>query len=157
MKKLLLKLFRIEKQYYLSKFHHNFKRIRANFFFEIYHKIPLLEWILCSLCELEMSFKLLLDSEFKRRLDTCGTINKYTGTCDWQDTIPKNTDYCGCCDYKDWSNLAEFFFGDGEYCYFEGKGGFNYISLADPLLFNDGFKCCGIGDRDHSQEEEDEN
>ena len=83
-------------KYKLREFLRELSYKRANFFFAIYDKIPLLEWLLHSLCELEMTFKLLFDKEFKEELDTMNVCNKYSKNTFWQRTIPKNTMYCEC-------------------------------------------------------------
>ena len=116
---------------------------RADFFFAIYSRIPLLEWFLHSLCELEMTFKLLFDKEFKENLDTMNVCNKYSKNTFWQRTIPKNTMYCDGCKFGAYSKLAEFFFGPHgcSYCYYLGKGDFSYYN-STMLLF-DGCKECG--------------
>ena len=130
-------------KYKLREFLRELSYKRANFFFAIYDKIPLLEWILHSLCELEMTFKLLLDKDFKLKLDTMNILHRSSDMTCWQETIPKNTDYCGSCKFKAYSKLAEFFFGHSgcSYCYYLGKGDFSYYN-ATGLLF-DGCKECG--------------
>ena len=130
-------------KYKLREFLRELSYKRANFFFAIYDKIPFLEWLLHSLCELEMTFKLLLDKEFKLRLDTMNVLHRSTDMTEWQEIIPKNTDYCGGCRFKAHSHLANFFFGSQgcSYCYYLGKGDFSYYN-ATGLLF-DGWKECG--------------
>ena len=54
--------------------------------------------------ELEMTFKLLLDKEFKLILDTMNVLHRSTDMTEWQETIPKNTMYCGSCKFKAYSN-----------------------------------------------------
>ena len=147
-KRYFLKLLRLERQYcwmptWLDDLKRNIGIKRANFFFAIYHHVPFIEWVLCSLCELEMSFSVMLCKGLKEDLDTCSVINKYSGKCDWQEKIPKDTMYCSGCEYGSVSYLANFFFGsqcDG-YCYYLGKGDFSYIQPTDLLW--DGCKCCG--------------
>ena len=129
--KQVLRILKLEMQYcwqptWLDKLSREIRITRANLFYALYCHIPFLEWILCSLCELEMSFNVL---------------KKYSKKCDWQETIPKDTQYCSGCEYGSWSYLADFFFGDGAFCYYLGKGDFSYITPTD-LLF-DGCKCCG--------------
>ena len=129
-------------KYKLTEFLYKLSYKRANFFFAIYNKIPFLEWLLHSLCELEMTFKLLLDKEFKLELDTMNVLHKSSDMTEWQEIIPKNTDYCGSCKFKAYSKLAEFFFGhqSNSYCYYLGKGDFSYYNPT-RLLF-DGCKEC---------------
>ena len=130
-------------KYKLREFLRELSYKRANFFFAIYNKIPFLEWLLHSLCELEMTFKLLLDKDFKLELDTMNVLHKSSDMTEWQEIIPKNTDYCGSCKFKAYSKLAEFFFGPQgcSYCYYLGKGDFSYYN-STRLLF-DGCKECG--------------
>ena len=130
-------------KYKLREFLYTLSYKRANFFFAIYDKIPFLEWVLCSLCELEMTFKLLLDKEFKLKLDTMNVLHKSTDMTMWQETIPKNTMYCYGCEFGGYSRLAEFLFGlqGCSYCYYLGKGDFSYYNPT-RLLF-DGCKECG--------------
>jgi len=101
-----------------------------------------------------MSFGLMLDKEFKDRMDTCSVLNKYSRKCDWQETIPENTFYCSGCEYRGWSSLANFFFGDqcDGYCYYLGKGDFSYVRPTQLLW--DGCKECGLGEDIELSEEE---
>ena len=130
-------------KYKLREFLRELSYKRANFFFAIYDKVPFLEWVLCSLCELEMTFKLLLGKKFKYKLDTMNVLHKSSDLTVWQETIPKNTMYCGDCEFRAYSHLAEFFFGPQghSYCYYLGKGDFSYYNPT-RLLF-DGCKECG--------------
>ena len=130
-------------KYKLREFLRELSYKRANFLFAIYDKVPFLEWVLCSLCELEMTFKLLLDKEFKYKLDTMNVLHKSSDLTEWQETIPKNTMYCGDCEFRAYSHLAEFFFGPQghSYCYYLGKGDFSYYNPT--MLLFDGCKECG--------------
>jgi hypothetical protein len=155
-KKYFLKLLKLEKQYcwqptWLDELRMNWNIKRANFFFAIYNNISFLEWFLKSLCELEMSFRLMLDKEFKDRLDTCGVVNAKTEKCDWQETIPENSMYCEGCEYWDWSHLAAFFFGNGAYCYFIGKGDWSYVKPT--MLLFDGCKECNLQEYEPDEDE----
>ena len=89
---------------------------------------------------LEHKFKIY---KFKLELDTMNVLHKSSDMTEWQEIIPKNTDYCGGCEFRAYSHLAEFFFGPQEcsYCYYLGKGDFSYYN-ATRLLF-DGCKECG--------------
>ena len=103
------------------------------------------EFILKSLCELEMQVKLILDEEFRHYVDCADTVFVSAGQKESyaQENIPKNTFYCEGCMYKGRSKLAKFFFGYQScgYCYYLGKGDFSF-SKATTLLW-DGCKECG--------------
>lgn len=110
----------------------------CNLLFEIYNKCPILEIILCSLCELEMYIKHI----------------KYFSKdgIDFRE-IPTKTLYCSGCPYGDCSEIARFVFGsqsDG-YCHYLNKGDFSYVQPTDLLW--DGCKECGVGE-DFDDEEE---
>ena len=104
-----------------------------------------LEFILKSLCELEMQIKLIFDEEFRHYVDCADTVFVSAGQKESyaDENIPKETFYCEDCMYKGRSKLAKFFFGYQScgYCYYLGKGDFSF-SKATTLLW-DGCKECG--------------
>lgn len=104
-----------------------------------------LEFILSSLCELEMQFKLIFDEDFRHYINSSDTVFVSAGQKESysEQFIPKNTFYCGNCIYKSTSKLAKLFYGYQScgYCYYLGKGDFSFMKRTDILW--DGCKECG--------------
>lgn len=128
-----------------------------NFLFMIYDKCPILEWMLCSLCEAEMQLKAVFDKEFKDYLDTCNVGVGDTFKSQAMLDIPKNSFYCSNCPFSDRSKIASFIFGEQSsgYCYYLGKGDFTFINPTTILW--DGCKECGINEDIEEENEEAEN
>lgn len=104
-----------------------------------------LEFILSSLCELEMQFKLIFDKELRHFVNSADTVFVSAGQekSYSEQFIPKKTFYCEDCIYRGCSRLANFFFGyqSSGYCYYLGKGDFSF-SKPTTILW-DGCKECG--------------
>ena len=104
-----------------------------------------LEFILCSLCELEMQIKLIFDEEFRHQINSSDTVFVSAGQekSYAEQYIPKDTFYCEDCTYSGHSRLAKFFFGYQScgYCYYLCKGDFSF--LKPTTLLWDGCKECG--------------
>ena len=104
-----------------------------------------LEFILSSLCEFEMQFKLIFDKELRHFVNSADTVFVSAGQekSFSEQFIPKKTFYCEDCIYRGRSKLANFFFGyqSSGYCYYLGKGDFSF-SKPTTILW-DGCKECG--------------
>lgn len=105
------------------------------------------EWIICTLAELEMQIKLLKDREFKDYLDTC-VMSDGIQECDAYKEIPKDTFYCydggHTCKFHAESKIARNILGEcsSGYCYFMGKGDFSFVRPTQ--LIWDYCKECGV-------------
>ena len=104
-----------------------------------------LEFILSSLCELEMQLNLIFDKKLRHYINCADTIFVSEGQekSYSEQFIPKKTFYCEGCIYRRRSRLADFFFGyqSSGYCYYLGKGDFSFVK-STTLLW-DGCKECG--------------
>lgn len=104
-----------------------------------------LEFILSSLCEFEMQFKLIFDKEFRHYVNCADTIFVSEGQekSYSEQFIPKKTFYCEDCIYQSYSKLAQFFYGlqGCGYCYYMGRGDFSFTQPTMTLW--DGCKECG--------------
>lgn len=104
-----------------------------------------LEFILSSLCELEMQFKLIFDKKLRHYINSADTVFVSAGQekSYSEQFIPKNTFYCEDCIYQGTSRLANLFYGFQScgYCYYLGKGDFSFMKPTTILW--DGCKECG--------------
>lgn len=131
----------------MQRLHIHFKNLIA---FLIYDwNWTWLDFIISSLCELEMNIPLLFDAEFRDLINYSDIIQKYPineEKSKAQLLIPENTFYCEGCPFESRSKLAIFFYGyqSAGYCYYLGKGDFSYIKPTDILW--DGCKECGINE-----------
>lgn len=112
--------------------------------FEIYNERPLIEFLISSICELEMHIPIIKNEELRDNINTSDVVNMYTNTTMAQEKIPKDTLYCGNCPFQGHSKIASLIFGSqySGYCYYLGKGDFSFIRPTSLLW--DGCKECGI-------------
>lgn len=104
-----------------------------------------LEFVISSLCELEVQLELVLDEDFRHHINCSDIVFVSEGQKESyaDEDIPKDTLYCEDCVYKGKSKLAEFFYGHQScgYCYYLGKGDFSFTKPTTILW--DGCKECG--------------
>ena len=100
-----------------------------------------LEVVIDLLCTVEISIKPLFNRRFRNLLRTCSLHTDDT-LPEVYDIIPQETFYCHDCEFRSISTLAMFFYGEQHcgYCYYIGKGDFNFISPTELLW--DGCKEC---------------
>ena len=105
-----------------------------------------LEFLISSLCEFEMQLELILDEDFRHKVDSSDIVFVSAGQDKSyaEEYIPKDTFYCEDCIYGGRSKLAKFFYGYQScgYCYYLGKGDFSF-SKPTSILW-DGCKECGM-------------
>lgn len=124
------------------------KWIKYNFvnsFYDFYKNHPLVECLLCSLCEFEMNIKLANNQNLKEELEICDIVGADNKT-KAQKHIPQNSLYCSNCPYLSYSKIADFIFGYqcSGYCYYLNRGDFSYSKHTDLLW--DLCKECGINE-----------
>ena len=128
--------------------------IFVNKLYSLYKDHPLIEWILCSLCEAEMELKLVADKEFRDDLLCADIGGGYENKSNAMINIPENTFYCSGCPYGTNSKLATLLFGYqmNGYCYYLRRGDFSFNRPTDELW--DGCKECGINDDINDEDDE---
>lgn len=111
-------------------------------------------WLLCTLCDLEMSFNQFKDKELQETISLCSTWSDGSEISDGEALIPTNTLYCEYCPFQDRSTLARFFFGShwAGYCHYLKRGDYSFVSPT--MILWDGCKECGIGEDIEIDEEE---
>ena len=139
----------LNKETLLEKLHNKFQEFISYLIFNKHWEW--LEFIISLMCDVEMQWPLLFDSEFRKAVNSADIIwiqPKGNDESIAEREIPKNTLYCEGCVFREISKVAMFFYGYQAcgYCYYLGKGDFSFVRPTDILW--DGCKCCGIGEED---------